>query len=385
MIYLDNAATSCPKPPDVIAAVERTMREVCANPGRGAYDAALEAGRVVLRARRAVARLCGIRDESRVIFTHNCTHALNLALKGLLAPGDHVVTSSVEHNSVARPLAVLERSGVQITRVPCGPDGVTDPDDILLAVRPTTRLVCLTHASNVLGTVLPVTDVGPRLRERGVPLLVDAAQTAGCMPLNVVDDCIDLLALPGHKGLLGPQGVGVLYVGEGAEPGTLIEGGAGGDSGSPDPPSELPDRYEAGTPNTPGIAGLGAGIDLIMAEGVESIGAREHALAERLRAGLRDTEGLSVHGPGPAVPTAPVVSLAFAGLGSTEAAFILDRGFDIAVRAGLHCAPEAHRIAGTLDTGLVRMSVGHATTEADVDAAIAACREITQKLAARNA
>lgn len=382
MIYLDNAATSCPKPPEVMDAVEHTLREVCANPGRGAYDTALEAGRILLRTRRALARLCGVKDEARMVFTLNATMAVNLALKGLLRDGGHVVMSSLEHNAVVRPLTVLKGRGVEVTRVPCTADGTTDPDDIVAAVRSDTRLVVLTHASNVLGTVLPIEEVGPRLRELGVPFLVDAAQTAGSRPLDVERMGIDLLALPGHKGLLGPQGVGVLYVGPGIELDTLVEGGSGTDSLSPFPPADLPDRYEAGTPNTPGVAGLGAGVQCVLREGVETIAARERSLSERLRRGLADIEGVTLHGPQPGADAAPVVSIAFAGLPSAEAAFILDRAFGIAVRAGLHCAPEAHRVAGTLETGLVRLSLGYHSTEDDVDAAIAACAEIALKAAA---
>lgn len=383
MIYLDNAATSCPKPPEVVAAVARTLTEVCANPGRGAYDDALEAGRILLRTRRAVAQLFNIRDESRVVFTLNATHALNLALKGLLTDGGHVVTSSLEHNSIVRPLATLAAHGVGVTTVPCGADGATDPADILRAVTPDTRLVALTTASNVLGTLLPIEEVGPALRERGVPFLVDAAQTAGSRPLDVEAMGIDLLALPGHKGLLGPQGVGVLYVGPGIRLETLMQGGAGNDSASPEPPEDLPDRYEAGTPNTPGIAGLGAGAEVVAARGVGVIGHEEQRLAERLRRAFAEMEGVRMYGPAPGTSAAPVVSVAFAGLPSTEAAFVLDRAFGIAVRSGLHCAPEAHRVAGTLDEGLVRFSVGHSNTDADIDAAIQACREVAAKVGAR--
>ncbi len=384
MIYLDNAATSCPKPAPVIAAVTQTLETVCANPGRGAYDAALEAGRVLLRGRRTVARLFGVPDESRVVFLLNATQALNLALKGLLGrEGGHVVISSVEHNAVVRPLHALAGAGVTVTRVRCGPDGTTDPADVLAALRPDTRLVALTHASNVLGTLLPVAEVGRALRERGVPLLVDAAQTAGAFPIDVQAMGIDLLAVPGHKGLLGPMGVGVLVVGPGIELDTLVEGGQGGDSAAATPPVELPDRYEAGTNNLPGIAGVMAGVQLLMEEGVETIGARERELADRLRRGLADVEGVRIHGPSAGTTAAPVVAVALAGISSSEVAFILDRAFGIAVRAGLHCAPEAHRVAGTLETGLVRFSVGHATTTDDIAAAVEAVAEITTKMAMR--
>ena len=419
MIYLDNAATSCPKPPEVVAAVAQALQDVCANPSRGAYELSLEASRSLLRTRRAAARLFGIRDEARVIFTLNATHALNIALKGLLSlkttGGDriavgasHVVTSSLEHNSVARPLAVLAARGVDITRVPCSSDGSTDPEDVLAAVRPDTALVVLTHASNVLGTVLPVAEVGPRLRERGIPLLVDAAQTAGCFSIDVESMGISLLAASGHKGLLGPQGVGILYVAPDIELETLFEGGTGSRSESLEQPSMCPDRFEAGTPNSPGIAGLGAGIRWLEREGVAQSGRRQYELARLLFRRLDGADGIRVFGPwtnlsfepfvaadtvavvpagatidradAPATdwspPVAPIVSLAVDGLASAEVARVLDREFDIAVRAGLHCAPEAHRVAGTLEGGLVRLSIGHTTTEAEVTEAVAALLDI---------
>jgi cysteine desulfurase family protein len=385
LIYLDNAATSCPKPPQVVRAVTHTLETVCANPGRGAYDTALEAGRILLHTRRAIARLCGIRDESRVIFCLNATQAINVALKGLLAEaGGHVVISSLEHNAVLRPLVALAKHGVTFTRVPCAADGTTDPDDILAAVTPATRLVALTHASNVLGTVLPVAEVGRALRERGIPLLVDAAQTAGSFPLDVEAMGIDLLALSGHKGLLGAQGVGVLYVGGHLRLSTLFEGGTGSESESPEAPEELPDRFEAGTPNTPGIAGLRAGVESVLEQGVDVIGERERLLADRLRRRLAEVEGVRVVGPAAGQGAAPVVSLEVLGMSSAEAAFVMDRAFDIAVRAGLHCCPEAHRVAGSLENGLVRCSVGHTTTEADVDAAADALTEIAAKMAAKS-
>jgi selenocysteine lyase/cysteine desulfurase len=410
MIYLDNAATSCPKPPEVIEAVTQALGDVCANPSRGAYELSLRASRSMLLTRRAVADLVNVRDESRVVFTLNATYALNMALKGLLAAdgvlgraarapgarggagwrntragritGAHVVTSSIEHNAVARPLAALARAGVQVTRVACSGDGATDPDDILAAVRPETVLVALTHASNVLGTLLPVAQVGPRLRERGVPFLVDAAQTAGTFPIDVEAMGIDLLVISGHKGLLGPQGVGALYVSPDLRLGTLIEGGTGSRSESLEQPSTCPDRFEAGTPNSPGIAGLGAGIEVVKRAGVEARGKRERALAQRLRHRLVDVETIHIHGPsgiGHGLPSAPIVSLEIEGLSSGQVARILDKEFGIAVRAGLHCAPEAHRIAGTLERGLARLSVGHATTEAEVDAAAEALIQIASK------
>ena len=283
-----------------------------------------------------------------------------------------------------------------MTRVACASDGTTDPDDIVAAVRPETALVALTHASNVLGTVMPIAEIGPRLRERGVPLLVDSAQTAGSFPIDVDAMGISLLAVSGHKGLLGPQGVGALYISPGLQVETLMEGGTGSLSESLEQPSGLPERFEAGTPNTPGITGLGAGISVIQREGVGTIGAREALLAQRLKSALADLPGVRLYGPPARSPgsaaqrssvstaanypvSAPIVSLAVQGLSSGQVARVLDKEFEIAVRAGLHCAPEAHRVAGTLDTGLVRLSIGYATTEADIDSAIEALEEITSK------
>jgi cysteine desulfurase / selenocysteine lyase len=387
MIYLDNAATSCPKPPEVVEAVTQALSDVCANPSRGAYELSLQAARLLLRTRSLVAELIGVQDESRIIFTLNATHALNLALKGVLraalASTDerplHVVTSSLEHNAIARPLQVLITEGFEVTRVRCAPDGTTDPEDIMASLRTNTRLVALSHASNVLGTLLPVADVGPRLRERGVPFLVDAAQTAGCVPIDVEAMGISLLALSGHKGLLGPQGVGTLYVGADVDLQPLVEGGTGSRSESLEQPLDLPDRFEAGTPNTPGIAGLGAGIDVVKRTGIRDRCAHEHSLLQRLRSALYGVDSIRVYGPTSGVACVPLLSLAVSGLTSAEVARVLDREFDIAVRAGLHCAPEAHRVAGTLETGLVRLSIGHATTENDIDRAVQALQEIAGK------
>ena len=400
MIYLDNAATSCPKPPEVVAAVSQALTDVCANPSRGVYELSLQASRSVFRTRQAVAGLFNIRDESRVVFTLNATHALNLAIKGILtarreerATPMHVVTSSIEHNSVARPLATLEQQGLRVTRVACASDGTTDPDDILAAVTDDTVLVVLSHASNVLGTLLPIAEVGNRLQERNVPLLVDAAQTAGVFSIDVEAMGISLLAVSGHKGLLGPQGVGALYIAPGLRMGTLVEGGTGSRSESLVQPDVCPDRFESGTPNSPGIAGLGAGIEVVTREGVRARGLRKHSLAQQLRSALIDMPGVHLYGPASTPETlaayagtngsepllAPIVSLSMEGLGSAPVARILDKEFDIAVRAGLHCAPEAHRVAGTLKTGLVRLSVGHTTTATEIDRAVEALSAIAAR------
>ncbi|MFN3763098.1 MAG: aminotransferase class V-fold PLP-dependent enzyme, partial [Anaerolineae bacterium] len=285
MIYLDNAATSWPKPPEVLTAMARFMTEVGANPGRSGHRLSVEAGRIVYAAREAVAQLFNAPDPLRVVFGMNATEGINLALRGLLRPGDHVVTSSMEHNSVMRPLRALEREGVEVTVVPCSPEGMLDPQAVLAAIRPHTRLVVLNHASNVTGTILPVAEVGRALRQINGPLLVvDAAQSGGAVPIDMQADGIDLLAFTGHKSLYGPTGTGGLIIGERVpleEFRPLIRGGTGSRSEREEQPDFLPDMCESGTPNAVGLAGLEAGVRWVLEQGVEAIRAHEVALAQR--------------------------------------------------------------------------------------------------------
>ncbi|HET89240.1 MAG TPA: aminotransferase class V-fold PLP-dependent enzyme, partial [Chloroflexi bacterium] len=342
MIYFDNAATSWPKPPAVAEAMTHFITDVGANPGRAAHRLAVASGRIVYEAREAVAELFDAPDPLRVVFTANVTEALNLALRGLLRPGDHVVTSSVEHNSVMRPLRALEREGVELTVVRCSPEGALDPADVAAAIRPDTKLVALNHASNVVGTVLPVAEVARIACAQGVLLLVDAAQTGGAYPVDVQADGIDLLAFTGHKSLYGPMGTGGLIVGERVDEARLQplkRGGTGSRSEREEQPDFLPDMCESGTPNVVGLAGLLAGVRWVMARGVDTIRAHEVALAHRLIAGLGEVPGVTVYGPLDAELQTATVSFNVAGMASSEVGLRLDDEHGILCRVGLHCAP----------------------------------------------
>ncbi|MCS7178666.1 MAG: aminotransferase class V-fold PLP-dependent enzyme [Anaerolineae bacterium] len=382
MIYLDNAASSWPKPPQVLAAMARFLTEVGANPGRSGHRLSVEAGRVVYAAREAVAELFNISDPLRVVFGLNATEGINLALQGLLRPGDHVVTSSMEHNSVMRPLRALEREGVAITVVPCSPEGALDPQAVLAALRPNTRMVVLNHASNVTGTLLPVVEVGRALRQMNGPLLlVDAAQSGGAIPIDMQTSGIDLLAFTGHKSLYGPTGTGGLIIGERVpleEFRPLIRGGTGSRSEREEQPDFLPDRYESGTPNGVGLAGLAAGVRWVLEQGVEAIRAREVEFNQYLSDGLRGIPNVIVYGPPDARLRTAIVSFNIAGMEPSEVGRRLDEEYGILCRAGLHCAPAAHRTIGTFPSGTVRFSLGAFSTREDVEAALHAVARLAR-------
>ncbi|HWI40077.1 MAG TPA: aminotransferase class V-fold PLP-dependent enzyme [Verrucomicrobiae bacterium] len=377
-IYLDNAATSHPKPDSVYAAVDYALRTIGVAPGRGSHRRGIEAARLVFQAREALASLLGIPDSSRVVFTHSATEALNLAISGILRPGDHAVTSSMEHNSVARPLHRASLSGVQVEKVPCDVEGFLDPRDLERALRPQTRLVVISHCSNVTGSIQPVEEIARITRSRGIPLLLDAAQSAGVIPIDVAAWGVDLLAAPGHKGLLGPQGTGFLYIGESVDPAPLLVGGTGASSSDLEQPADAPERFESGTMNTPGIAGLKAGAEFVLARGVEEVRRHEAALVGMLLEGLREIPGVTMHGPKER-PRGGVVSFTLEGIDPSEVGFRLDREFDITVRVGLHCAPDAHRTIGTFPAGTVRVSPGIFNTAADMEQFIAALRAIAER------
>lgn len=384
MIYLDNAATSWPKPPGVLEAMARFMTEVGANPGRSGHRLSVEAGRIVYAAREAVAELFHAPDPLRVVFGMNATEGINLALRGLLRPGDHVVTSSMEHNSVMRPLRALEREGVEVTVVPCSPEGMLDPQAVLSALRPHTRLVVLNHASNVTGTILPVAEVGRALRGRpqGSPLLlVDAAQSGGAVPIDMQADGIDLLAFTGHKSLYGPTGTGGLIIGKRVpleEFRPLIRGGTGSRSEREEQPDFLPDMCESGTPNAVGLAGLEAGVRWVLEQGVEALRAHEVELTQRLSDGLREIPGVTVYGPADARLRTAVVSFNIAGMEPSEVGMRLDEEYGIMCRVGLHCAPAAHRTIGTFPSGTVRFALGAFSTREEVDAALRAVARLAR-------
>ncbi len=381
-VYLDNAATSFPKPEVVYTAMDQFMREVGASPGRGGHRRALEASRVVHRARSALARLFNAPDPSRIVFAKNATEALNAIFYGFLNKGDHVVTSSMEHNAVWRPLRHLENSGViELTEVMCSPEGFLAPGEVEKAMRPNTRLVVLSHASNVTGALLPVEEASEIARKHGVAMAVDAAQTAGVYPIDLAALKIDLLAFTGHKGLFGPPGTGGLFIREGVGLRPLLYGGTGNNSILEEQPEDLPDRFEAGTANAVGIAGLEAGVDFILNEGIERIRRREMELTGYLLSRLSGLAQVNIYGPRDPEKQVGVVSFRVeaGNAAPNEFGYILDEVFEIAVRAGLHCAPRAHRTLGTLPDGTVRASLGYFNTEEEIDYLIEALGQIIEK------
>ena len=382
LIYLDNAATSYPKPPQVVEAMSHFMREIGANPGRSAHRLSVAAARIVYEAREALAQLFHIADPLRIVFSLNATEALNLALYGILRPGDHVVTSSMEHNSVMRPLRALEQEGVEVAVVPCSPEGFLDPADVEMAIKPNTRMIVLNHASNVVGTILPIPEAGEIACRHGLLLLVDAAQTAGAYPIDVEADKIDLLALTGHKSLYGPMGTGGLYIGERVkledfEP--LKRGGTGSRSELEEQPDFLPDKYESGTLNTVGIAGLGAGVRFVMERGVDKIHCHEVELAQKLIEGLLAIPGVAVYGSHDAERQTATVSFNIEGLEPSEVGFKLDEEYGIMCRVGLHCAPAAHKTIGTFPRGTVRFGLGYFNTLEEVERVVKAVEQVASK------
>jgi cysteine desulfurase family protein len=373
-LYLDNAATSWPKPEAVYAAVDRFQRELGAPAGRGVYAEALEVQQRVEQARAGVAELIGAGSPRQVVFCYSGTDALNQAIAGIVRPGAHIVTTIVEHNSVLRPLAALEGDGrITLTRVGCDAAGVVDPADIERAWRPDTQLAIVTHASNVTGAIQPVAEIGRIAHARGGLLLVDAAQTLGELPLDVAALGIDLLAAPGHKGLLGPLGTGLLYLRPGLELQPLRRGGTGSHSELDRQPDELPDRFEAGNLNVPGIFGLAAGIDYLRQQTVERTSEHLQVLTRRLLEGLAGIGGVRIFGPPPGERRVGIVSISVEGYDSQELAVLLDSAYRLQVRPGLHCAPLMHRALGTLaHGGTLRLSLGCLNRAEEVDRAVAA-------------
>ena len=365
-IYFDNAATSSPKPKCVVDAVNRALTQFNANPGRSGHRAALEAGRTVQQTRERLQQLIGAEESSSVIFTFNCTDALNLAIKGSLCYGDHVISTMLEHNSVLRPLNELASRGrISLTLLPPREDGFIDPGDVESAIRVNTRMIAVTHASNVTGAIQPVAAIGQIAREREIRYLIDGAQALGGMPVNVRALRCDLYAFPGHKSLLGPQGTGGLYIRPGTVLRTLREGGTGSSSDSMLQPEELPERYESGTVNLPGIAGLGAGCEYVSGK-LSQIMSHERELTSALYEGLEKMKDVELYTPREEAARAGIVSFNLGDLSSSQTADALSRA-EIAVRGGLHCAPGTHRFLGTLRRGAVRASVGYANTFEEVD------------------
>ncbi|MFA5843840.1 MAG: aminotransferase class V-fold PLP-dependent enzyme [Coriobacteriia bacterium] len=376
-VYLDHGATSWPKPRPVVDAVVDALTVHGASPGRGAYAMGLAASRLVHRARGACASLLGVPDLRDVIFVPGCTYALNLALKGLLRPGDRVVVSSVEHNAVVRPLHATSIAGVAVEVVEADANGLVDADAVEAAVRAApTRLVVCQHASNVTGAIQPVADLADIAHAAGALMVVDGAQACGHLPVDLSSIGADAYAVSGHKGMLGPQGIGLLCLSPSCEPVPLVEGGTGGaSSASPEQPSSRPERFESGTPNTPGIAGLGAAAAFLAKEG-DGVRAREARLTARLHEAVLEIGGFRVLGPVPGEPRVPIVTMTHDQVDADRLAFLLDKRYGIAVRAGLHCAPWVHRTLGTIDKGALRLGLGWSTTDDDVDLVIGALRDL---------
>ncbi len=379
-VYLDNAATSFPKPDDVLSAMINYQESIGASPGRSGHGRSIDAGRIVYETREILSRLFHISDPLRIVLTKNSTEALNIVLKGALKPGDHVITSSMEHNSVMRPLRWLESQGVELSLIPCSPRGELDPGDIRQYLRRNTKMVILTHASNVTGTIMPIEAAGSLVKEKGdILFCVDAAQTAGIVPIDVQKAAIDCLAFTGHKSLFGPQGTGGLYIRKGLEKiiDPLMTGGTGSRSEFEAQPDFMPDKYESGTPNTIGYAGLYAGASFVLERSVEGIRAMEEKLMARFLRQMSDMSGpVKVYGPNDVCRQTAVVSFNVEGISASDAALHFEERYGILCRAGLHCAPSAHRTLGTFPGGAIRFSFGFFNTNQDVDTAVEAVRSL---------
>ncbi len=381
IIYFDNAATSWPKPPETIAAMQNYLQNIGGSPGRSGHRLSIEAARIVFGAREKLAELFNIPDPLQIVLTKNATEALNIAIFGLLKPGDHVITSGMEHNSVMRPLRLMEARGIRITVIPCDKTGLLDPAQIAGAIEKNTKAIFITHASNVTGTVLPVADIGRIARDHDLVLCVDAAQTAGSYPIDVLDMNIDLLAFTGHKSLLGPSGTGGLYIREGLEKNItpLCVGGTGSRSEMEAQPDFMPDRYEAGTPNTAGFAGLRAGVEFVLSRGLDEIKSKEENLTKVFIEGIGNLPGITLYGQTSVDQRIPVVSFNIDGMDPAAVAWEIDERFKIMARSGIHCAPSAHKTIGTYPEGTVRFSFSYFNTEEQVIQSIEALEQISRE------
>ncbi len=379
MIYLDNAATTWPKPQQVVDAIQDVLMRKGGNAGRGGHGAAMQMARLIYQTRQDLCDLFGTDDPTRVVFTQNATHALNQALFGLLQPGDHVITSSIEHNAVARPLWALKQKGIEVSEVPGIPGREFDLEAYDRAFKTNTKLVVTLHASNVTGTLLPVKEIGQIAHEHNTYYLLDAAQTAGVFPIDVRRQSVDLLAFPGHKGLLGPQGTGGLIVQPRIRLEPLIYGGTGSLSEEDRQPDFLPDALESGTLNAVGITGLGAGVRYILNEGMDRIRVREQVLCRKLWNGLKEIQGVKLYGSDMVERRSPIVAFNIGDMDSVEASFRLEERAGVIARAGLHCAAHAHRMFGTLEQGVVRFSPSHFTSEEEIETTLQAVKELAEE------
>lgn len=379
MVYLDNAATSGIKPESVYTAVDHALRCCSGNPGRSGHSLSVAAGRIVEDARIALAGFFGAQDPSEICFTGNATAALNTAILGTVNPGDHIITSSLEHNSVSRPLEYLKTLDCSLSVLPASVETGVDPEDVRRAVRGNTSLVVINHISNVTGTVNDICAIGEICRSYGITFLADAAQSAGSADIDVRKCQIDMLAFPGHKGLLGPQGTGGLYVRKDIPIRPLIRGGTGSFSEQLTQPTERPGALESGTLNVPGIAGLAAGAAFIREVGIRNIHDKEQRLRLRILHGLKEIPGVRLYSPSEQADAGSVISFTMEGFEPSDIAMMLDASFGIAVRSGLHCAPYAHNMLGTISSGgTVRVSPGFFTTDEEIDIFTDAIRELSK-------
>lgn len=379
-IYLDNGATSFPKPPAVAQAMLQYMTEVGASINRGVYGSAQAAGMTTLMLREGLCRLFHHSDPTHCVLTGGNTMGLNMVLRGWLRPGDHCLVSSVEHNAVMRPLHDLAEQGVTFDRIPCDRDGHLNPADIPALIRPNTRLLVMAHGSNVSGAVQDAMAVGAICHEHGIPFVLDAAQTAGHWPIDFEAMHLSALSVPGHKGLMGPSGIGALLLSDdfAKKLTPILTGGTGSASDSEAQPDYMPDKFESGTPNLPGIYGFHAAVDFILDTGVEVLQERERQLTKYFLDKLRDVKDIRLAGPWDLENRVGVISVDFVQVDNAEAAYRLEQDYGILTRCGLHCAPSAHKTLGTFPQGTVRFSVGHYTTEAEIDTAVQAIAEIAQ-------
>ena len=380
MIYLDNAATTFPKPEAVYNAMMDCMKNYCANPGRAGHKLAMKAAREIYDTRENIAKLFNIDNPMNIVFTNNATDSLNLAIKGVVNKGDHIITTSMEHNSVIRPIKALEKVGVENTIVQCDDQGFLNIDDLEKAIKPNTKLIVTTHASNVCGTIVDIKAVGEIAKEHNVLYLVDASQTLGLYDIDVNELNVDMIAAPGHKCLLGPQGTGMLYVRDNLNINILKEGGTGSNSEDLFQPNMVPDKYESGTHNTPGIAGLNAGVKFILETGINKIREHEERLCEYMLQKLITVPNIKIYGPMDSKKRAAVISVNIGNLDSGEITFILDDMYDIATRSGIHCSPLSHETLGTLQQGTVRFSLGYFNTKEEIDKAVEALIEIEKEI-----
>ncbi|MGN6369991.1 MAG: aminotransferase class V-fold PLP-dependent enzyme [Phycisphaerae bacterium] len=381
VIYFDNAATSWPKPPAVTERMTTFLASEAANPGRAGHRMAVGAEKMLDAVRKQLTDFIGGKDHHRLIFAMNGTDALNIAMKGLLRAGDHVITTTLEHNSVSRPLqAMADANFITLTRVDFSPQtGVIDPADVKRAITPKTKLIAITHGSNVVGTIQPIAEVGKIAKEHNVLFLVDGAQTIGVVPIHIDAQNIDLLAFPGHKSLLGPTGTGGLYVNASVPLDAFHafrEGGTGGDSSSPTMPKLFPYFLEGGTPNTVGIAGLGAAVEYVVKHDPAKTLAKEQAMVQKIIDAISSNPKFKLNGPKSANTRVGTVSFTLEGYSPQEAGSILDESFNIAVRPGLHCSPYAHKTLGTFPDGAIRVSPGHFNTDQELAALLDALQQL---------